>query len=290
MIHIYHEVTPLTPYDCFTIFERFKTDFNFPFHYHEEFELNLILNARNAKRVVGDHTGVIGDLELVLIGSNLPHAWFTYQCQSEHIHEVTIQFHRDFLDSNFLQRNQLIFIKNMLELSSHGVAFSAETVEGIKERIISLARKTGFDSVLELMSILHDLSISKNIQPLSTNSFVQEQHSYNSRRIRKAFEYMQLNCEREITLKEIADLVGMTEVSFCRFIKKRTGKTFIESLNQIRLGYACRMLIDSTQSVAEISYKCGFNNLSYFNRLFRKWKGCTPKGFRENYAGSRMFI
>ncbi|MDJ1473637.1 AraC family transcriptional regulator [Cytophagaceae bacterium DM2B3-1] len=290
MIHLYHEVTPLTPYDCFTIFERFKTDFNFPFHYHEEFELNLILNASNAKRVIGDHSGVIGDYELVLVGSNLPHAWFTHQCKSEQIHEVTIQFHRDFLDAKFLQRNQLVFIKNMLEQSSRGISFSKETIMAIKDRLINLTRKSGFDSVLELMSILHDLSISRNIQALSTSSFAQEQHSYNSRRIRKAFEYMQVNCEREITLKEVADLVGMTEVSFCRFIKKRTGKTFVESLNQIRLGYACRMLIDSTQSIAEISYKCGFNNLSYFNRLFKKQKGCTPKKFRENFSGTRAFI
>ena len=102
---------------------------------------------------------------------------------------------------------------------------------------------------------------------------------------------MNHNYDRGVTLGEVAKLVNMTDVSFSRFIKKRTGNTFIDTLNEIRLGHASKMLIDTTHSIAEISFNCGFNNISNFNRIFKKKKGCTPKGFRENFAsGNRVFI
>ena len=154
-----------------------------------------------------------------------------------------------------------------------------------------LNQKQGFDSVMELISILHDLSISRNMHILSDATFNNIELSSNSRRIEKAFEYMNQNFDKSITLKEVAKLVNMTDVSFSRFFKKRTGITFIESLIEMKLGHASRMLIDTTQSVSEVAYKCGFNNISNFNRIFKKKKGCTPKEFRENYSyGNRVFI
>ena len=288
---IVREITPLTQNDCFTIFSRVKSNFNFPLHYHEEYELNLIINAKGAKRIVGDHVEEIDELELVLIGPNLSHAWFTHLCNSDEIKEVTIQWHKDLFDEKFLSRNQLSFIRKMFELSSKGIQFSKDTIQTIYPRIETLNQKSGFDSVMALINILHDLSISRNLRTLSESSFNNEvQHNYNSRRIEKAFQYMNKNYDKQIALADLAKLVNMTEVSFSRFIKKRTGISFIDSLNEIRLGHASRILIDTTNSIAEVSYSCGFNNISNFNRLFKKKKNCTPKEFRENFAGTRTFI
>lgn len=284
------EITPLTPSDCFTIFSRVKTKFDFPLHYHDEYELNLIINAKGAKRVVGGSIEVIDDLELVLIGPNLYHAWLTHQAKSEAITEVTIQFHKDLFDDKLLKRNQLSFVKSMLDRAQRGIAFPADTVAAIKDRLQSLDKKSGFDSVLELMSILHDLSISRNMKTLSDPSFTNDKFNYNSRRIEKVFEYMNTNYYKQVTLAEVSKIANMPEASFSRFIKKRTGKTFIDSLNEIRLGHASRMLIDSTTTVAEIAYKCGFNNISNFNRIFKRKKFCIPKEFRETYTGNRVFI
>ena len=288
--NVMREITPLTPGDCFTIFSRVKQKFDFPLHYHDEYELNLIINAKGAKRVVGGHIEVIDDVELVLVGPNVYHAWFTHQCQSKSITEVTIQFHKDLFDDKFLRRNQLSFVKNMIERSQRGILFSPETIAALKDRIYSLNKKSGFDSVLELLSILHDLSISRNMKTLSDSSFSNEQFHYNSRRIEKVFEYMNSHYNMQITLAEVAKIANMPEASFSRFIKKRTGKTFIDSLNEIRLGHASRMLIDTTNTVAEIAYKCGFNNISNFNRIFKRKKFCIPKDFRETYTGNRIFI
>ncbi len=287
---IMREITPLTQSDCFTLFSRVKKKFDFPLHYHEEYELNLILNAGGAKRIVGDHIEVIDEVELVLVGPNLYHAWFTHKCQSEQITELTIQFHKDLFEDRLLRRNQLSFIKTMFDKAQRGILFSRDTIERLQPRLLQLEQKNGFDSVLELFSILHDLSTSRNMRTLSDAGSDNEQFNYNSRRIEKVFEYMNANYSRPITLTEVSKVANMPEASFSRFIKKRIGSTFIDSLNEIRLGHATRMLIDTTHNVAEVAYKCGFNNISNFNRTFKKRKGCTPKEFRGNFSGNRIFI
>ena len=287
------EIIPLTTHDCYTIFARTKTLFDFPLHYHEEFELNFIMNAKNAQRIIGDHIGDIDDLEMVLAGPNLQHGWFTHKCKSTEIKEITIQFHRDLFDEKFLQRNQLSFIRNMFEKSFRGSLFSKETTHAIMPRLIELTQKHGFDSVLELMSILHDLSVSRNMRTLSDASFRPgETLSHNSRRVDKVMEYLNQNFDKDVALSEASKVAAMTDVAFSRFFKTRTGKTFIDTLNEIRLGHASRMLIETTQGITEVAYKCGFNNMSNFNRIFKKKKNCTPKEFRETYnaSGVRTFI
>ena len=287
------EITPLTPGDCFTLFYRNKEKFDFPLHYHEEFELNFIQHAKGAKRVVGNQMAEIDEWELVLVGPNLQHGWFTHKCKSREIQEITIQFHRDLFDEKFLQRNQMKAIRSMFERSLRGLLFSQDTAKALAPRLSGLTQKHGFDSVLELMSILHDLSSSRNIRTLSDISFrPNETLSYYSRRIEKVMAYLNQHFEKEVSLAEAARLAAMTEVAFSRFFKARTGKTFVNTLNEIRLGHASRLLIDTTHSVNEIAYRCGFNNLSNFNRIFRKKKNCTPKEFRRefNSSGVRTFI
>ncbi len=289
--NILREIIPLTSSDCFTMFTRVKTEFDFPLHSHEELELNLIINAQGARRIIGDHIGEIDDMELVLVGSNLPHYWATHKCKSKEIREVTLQFHKDLFDEKFLRRNQLGFIRNMMERSAKGILFSKLTIKQIMPRLNGLNQKQGFDSVLELLSILHDLSISRNMHVLSDSTFNNTEFSYNSRRIEKALEFMNQNFQKAITLNEVAKLTNMANVSFSRFFKARTGITFMDSLLELRLGNASRLLIDTTQSIAEVAYNCGFNNISNFNRLFKKKKKCTPREFRENYSyGNRVFI
>jgi transcriptional regulator GlxA family with amidase domain len=185
------------------------------------------------------------------------------------------------------------FIRKMFEKSLRGILFSRETTEAITPRLVSLTEKHGFDSVLELLSILHDLSTSRNIRTLSNTSFNNtESISYNSRRIHVVMEYLNKNFHKEVSLPEVAKLIAMSDVAFSRFFKMRTGKTFVDTLNEVRLGHASRMLIDTTQSINEIAYRCGFNNMSNFNRIFKKKKKCTPKEFRLEYNanGVRTFV
>jgi len=289
---ILREITPLTQSDCFTYFYRAKSEFDFPLHYHDEVELNFIKNARGTKRIVGDHVEEIGDIELALVGPGMPHGWFGSGFKKNQIEEITIQFHKDFFDEKFLQKNQLSFIRNMLSRSLRGILFSTETTLRLEPRIYGLGKKQGFDSVLELMSIMHDLSISRDFRILSDSGFSDtEVFSYNSRRIEKVMEFIHTSFNKQISLGEAAKIASMTESAFSRFFKLRTGMTFIDCLTEVRLGHASRMLISTTKTIAEIAYSCGFNNISNFNRIFRKKKGCTPRELRESYdQGTRVFI
>lgn len=284
------EITPLTPSECFTVFTRVTRDFDIPFHNHEDMELKLIINGSGAKRIVGNHTTEIGGLEMVLLGSGLSHGWLNHKCKRKEVTEVTLHFHKDLLDDRFLTRDPLSGIRNMLEEAKEGVSFSTETVELLMPRLLNLGSHTGFGSVLEFLSILHELSIASGSQTLSNATIDNDGENYISKRIEKVYEYMNAHFNVQVTLTEVAKLAGMPDASFSRFIKQRTGQTFIDSLNEIRLAHVTSMLVDTTLPIADIAYKCGFHNLANFNRTFKSKKGCTPKEFRDNYVGKRVFI
>lgn len=282
---ILKESPPLTKADCFSLYARYKTEFNFPVHYHEEYELNFIENAQGVRRVVGSSMEEIESLELVLVGPNIPHAWFTYKCKSESIYELTIQFHRDLFHEIFLKRNQLNFIRSMFERSLKGISFSRRTIERVAPRLKALAEKEGFDSVLELMVVLHELSLSPDSRTLSEEVTYNTELIYNdSQRVEKVVDFINENFGRTIRLAEAADLVEMAETAFSRFFKAKTGITFVDYLNDIRIGHASRLLIDTTAPIAEIAQECGFTSLTNFNRIFKKRKGLVPKDFREKHG------
>lgn len=287
---VMHEITPLTAGDCFTISSREKKGFDFPLHYHNEYELTLILNAKGAKRIIGGSISIIDDVELVFIGPNLYHSWFTHQCTSDAITEITIQFHKDLFGEGFLKRNQLSVLKNMFDNAQRGILFPKETAANVIERIINLKQKVQFEAVLELLFILHTLSVSSNIKLLSEPGFSNEKFSHKSRRIEKVFDFLYDNYEKRIALAEAAEIANMPTVSFSRFFKKRTGKSFIDTVNEIRLGHASRMLVDTNFTIALIAYKCGFNNISNFNRTFKRKKLCVPKEFRETYTSGMVYV
>lgn len=289
--NILREVTPLSEEDCFIIIKRVKSEFTYPVHIHPECELNFIENAKGAQRVVGDSIEEIDDLELTLIGNeNLEHAWMNFKCQSKEIREITIQFRKELLES-FLTKKQFHSIAVMLENAKKGIVFSRPTVEKLKMSLNSLnATNDGFNSVIELLRILHELSVDDNARILCSSVFANNDDSSESRRVRKMINYMHDNYKKDIHLSDVASYVNMSEVSFSRFMKKRTGKNYIEYLNDLRLGIASRYLVDTNKTIAEICYECGFNNLSNFNRIFKKRKGFTPKEFRENYSKMRILI
>ncbi|MDR1879660.1 MAG: AraC family transcriptional regulator [Tannerellaceae bacterium] len=275
------------------VFSRVKKRFTFPVHIHTEYELNFVENAKGVQRIVGDSVETIGDLDLTLItGAELEHAWVDHQCQSEEIREITFQFHPNLLSESLLSKNAFKSTEKLLRNAQRGVTFSESMIRKVKPRLERLSENSQeISSVLELIHILHDLSLDPDYRILSSSSMNGLTCPIESRRIEKVYAYIEENYSRgDIRLADVAGMTGMTEVAFCRFIKKSTGKSFVDMLNDIRLGHAAGLLISTTRNISEICYECGFNNLSNFNRLFLKKKKCTPKTFRENYAYKRILI
>lgn len=285
---IQREITPLNENDCFLVFDREKYEFNFPIHFHPEYEINFIYNAKGAKRTIGDHIGEIDDYELVMIGPNIYHGWENHKNdRTKVIHEITIQFPRNLFDPEILDKNILKPIKELFKSSNQGILFSKETTKRVESRLNLISKKSGFDNFLEFQSLLYDLAISRNKKILSNMSFEEQNDFHNSQRIEKIYNYIKANYNQKIRVEDVASSINMTIVSFSRLIKQRTGKTFIEFVNELRLGYATRKLIETNESITEICFNCGFNNISNFNRIFKKKQNCTPSEFRVNFNGTK---
>lgn len=291
---LFKEVSPLSGKDCFILIERQKSNFNFPIHVHPECELNYIENAKGAQRIVGDSIEEIDEEELVLITNpKLEHAWMDHNNKPQPIHEITIQFHPDLLADVFLNKNQMISIRELFQHAEKGVVFSRDTIAKVRPLLKTLTcENDSFYSLVKLLIILHELSIDRGMRELASRLFATngEQKEHNNSKLNKVMEYINDHYADVIRLSEVAGLVNMSEASFCRFIKQHTSKSFIDFLTDIRLGAAARSLIDSPKSIAEIGYDCGFNNLSNFNRIFKKKKGTTPSEFRDNYRKNKTII
>ena len=180
-------------------------------------------------------------------------------------------------------------IKNMLERSSHGILFSKKTSLELYDRISKVSRFDGMDYFIEFLSILQDLASSRH-QVLLSNYVVDRPNFENNKRLKVIYEFINDNYHNKIKLDDVSGLVSMTNVSFNRFMKKRTGKTFIEYLNDIRISHASMKLIESDHSISEVAFQCGFNNIANFNRVFKKIKNCTPSDYRKEFSGIKRIF
>ena len=290
---VLREITPLGDNDFMYVADRRKKEFDFPIHQHEIFELNFVAGASGCRRVVGDSSEVIGDLDLVLITSpDLEHVWEQHECKSDDIHEVTVQFFLDFdSPTSPFCKNPFKSIDQMLTKAKRGLAFPNEAIMMVYHRIVRLSSiEEGFLAVQELFSILYELSKFDNARELASSAFAKVEVESDSKRILKVKNYIDEHYKDEMSLEHLADLVGMTPTAFSRYFKQRTGKNLSEYIVDIRLGHAARRLVDTTDSVSEICWTTGFNTLSNFNRLFRKRKGCNPTEFREKYHKTKVVI
>lgn len=290
--HVLNEIPPLSEKDCFHVVERYKTEFTFPLHQHREYELNFIENGAGLRRIVGDSIEYADNYELILIsGDSLEHVWEQGKCKSKMMREITIQFSSDLISGDLLGKNQFLSIKKMFKRAEQGLYFPLSAIVKVYSQIEDIAsERQGFSQFLKLLGLLHDLSNCPDARTLASSSFAHSERTTESRRVTKVKDFIQDHYQEEIRLSEVAGMMGMSPVSFSRFFKKRTGKSLTDYVIDIRLGFAARMLLDSTKSISEICFESGFNNLSNFNRIFKKKKGNTPKEFRSHYRKNKYIV
>ncbi len=289
---ILHEITPLTGKDGIYIVERHKKEFDYPVHRHECCELNFVENAAGAHRVVGDSNEVINDFDLALISSvELEHAWEQGECHSEDIREITIQFDFGYGEGSFFDHSPFRSIYNMLTRAHKGLAFAKNDIARVYDKLDTIAKiQNPFRATIQLLEILHTLSLSEKAHTLATTSYAKVKVEDDSKRVLKVKEFINENYMRDIKLEEVAALANMSRTSFSRFFKQHTGRTLSNYITDIRMGYATRMLVDTEESINEICYLCGYNNMSNFNRTFRRRKGCTPGEYRAQYKKIKVLI
>ena len=195
------------------------------------------------------------------------------------------------MDEGFLARNPFGSIRKMMETARKGLAFPMEAIIQVYPRLTQLSKMNdSFWAVSQFMGILYDLSLCKGARTLATNSYAKVDIQDDSKRILKVKTYIHDHYMDDIRLGMLADLAGMSTSAFSRFFKLHTGYTLREYLINIRLGNAARLLLDTGESIANISFFCGFNNLSNFNRIFKDRKGCSPSEFREQVRKARIIL
>lgn len=277
------EIVPIHKEDLFIILNHPNAKFDYPVHYHPEYEINLVMGCTGT-RVVGDSEETFGPTDLVMVGPSLPHAWKSKDVTN---HVITIQFSQELSQYPMLSKRIFAPIRQLLQDAENGLSFEGPEQESIKEQIISLTRMQGFQSVTAFLNILSTMA-NANRKRLVSGLFESDLgSSTKSRRIAKVCEYIDQNLDKDLSLAEVAALVNMSESAFSHFFKKRTGLSYINYVNNQRIARACTLLSDTTLSASEICYDCGFNNKSNFIRIFRKKKNMTPIEYRK-YIGQML--
>jgi AraC-like DNA-binding protein len=259
----------------FLVYNLTLPSFEFKWHYHPEFELTLITKG-NGKRLVGDCYENYETGDLVLLGPGLPHTWVTNARMKTKSSAVVIQFSEKFIQS-FLQHTEFKAISSLLSASARGLHFAPKN---LAEEIKLLPDKTGVDKITGLINILQKLTEQKP-KKLTSEYFNAVRGRENEKRINVICRYVQKHFTENIELEKAAALVHLSRSAFCKFFKRATGKTFTDYINDIRIGNACQLLIESDKRVSEIAYETGFESLTYFNRVFIRKKKTTPRKFRE---------
>ena len=255
-------------------------------HYHPEIELVVIIESTGT-RFIGDSIEKFEEGEVVLIGDNVPHMWLNYeeyfQADSELRSEaIAVHFKKEFLGVGFFQVPEMKPISELLEKAKRGIKFTdldTEVVEKIK-RLIDYDATT---RIVKTIEVLYALSKHPSYELLSSSSFVNSFQKTENKRMDKIYAYVFENFNQGISASDVAEVVGMNKSAFSRFFKKTHRKSFTKYLNEIRLGYACKLLLENKESITSISYLSGFNNISNFNRQFKMVYGKSPSSYLKNH-------
>lgn len=251
-------------------------------HFHPELEL-VFINGGKGKRHVGNQLSYFNNGDLILIGSNLPHFGFTDRLTGN-CSETVIQMRKDFLGQDFFQIPEMKAVAQLFERAKSGISFYGTTKKEIGMRLELLTKYTPTKRLINFIQILHDLALSEEYRLLNAKGFTFEVQQQDGDRADIIYGYVRQHFQRVITLDEISKEVNMTVPSFCRFFKKLSGgKTFTQFVNEFRIIHACKLLVEETSSITEISFICGFNNFSHFSRSFRQITGKSPSEYRKDF-------
>ena len=248
-------------------------------HFHPELEL-VYVNKGQGKRHIGNHLSYFNNSQLLLIGPNLPHNGFTDRLTTNGF-ETLIQFKEDFLGKDFFEIPEMKKIKELFERSKKGILFGSETKIKVGDKIENLVEKEGFKKLLVFLEILNILSKTSDYTILNVDGYAVETELQDSSKLDRIYTYINTNFKDHISLDQIANVANMTVSAFCRYFKKVTGKTFTKLVNEYRVVHATKLLSESMMSITDISFECGFNNFSHFNKIFKEITGKNASGYRK---------
>ncbi|MGK6350941.1 AraC family transcriptional regulator [Parapedobacter sp. DT-150] len=259
-------------------------------HYHPEVELTLIRKG-NGIRLVGDSMEPFRDGDLILLGANIPHLWrsdarYFEQSSELTIEAIAIHFKPNFWGESFLALPEMMSIKKLLERAQRGIKLTGNTQSQVASNLEGIAHTAGIARIERLLRILDLIAASETHELLSSTGFVQTFNTSNTDRIDQIFNYTFTHFKEPLSIEQVASAVHLSPHSFCRYFKIRTLKTYWQFLLEVRIGHACRLLIENRQNISQIAFESGFSNLSNFNRQFKAVMQQTPQQYLKTYRAT----
>ncbi|MBS1599931.1 MAG: AraC family transcriptional regulator [Bacteroidetes bacterium] len=265
----------------------------FPFlynhwHYHPEAELTVIRKGKGT-RLVGDSMERFADGDLILLGANIPHLWrgddiYFKKTPGLRMEAIAIHFTEECFGQQFLSLPELKSVKELLIKARKGLKITGATKQLIIEKMERIVKAKEVIRITLLLEMLYIIASSKNYRLLASSGFTKSYDVSNTDRINEIYTYTFNNFQEKISIKKIASVASISQHSFCRYFKKRTLKTYWQFLQEVRLGYACKLLIENDMSIAQVCYESGFNNLSNFNRYFKALIKKTPLQYGKEFG------
>ena len=254
-------------------------------HYHQEFELSFITEG-SGKRIVGDSVELFHPGDLIFIGPRIPHVWISGEmARTQHsgrtLESVYLLFNQDILPQGLTSLPEFKDVNRALHLSERGMRITGDTLNQVSRIMLQLPYQGRMKRLMLFYEIMHIIGNSDSFTLLASEGYVKSKFETSNSRVNTIHEFLMNNYREEVNLDEIADLVHLAPASACRFFKSATGQTIFNYLNKIKVDYACNLLMNTELNIVDISYDCGFNNLSHFNKQFRQITGKTPSQYRK---------
>ncbi|HZX72796.1 MAG TPA: AraC family transcriptional regulator [Cyclobacteriaceae bacterium] len=258
------------------------------FHFHSEYQLFVVLEGTGT-RFIGDHVSPFKKGDLVFTGPNLPHVW---RSDVEYLEEnkqlategIVIYFHENFLGESILQHPEMFRIKQLFVKAQRGMEILGSTAEQVRMMMAQILESKDFESVLELLKILNLLSHTTEYNSLASAGYTNSLKETDTERMNDVHAFVMQNFREKINLEQAAGIANMAPASFSRYFKTHANKTFSDFLTEIRIGYACKLLIEKQISISQACYDSGFHTLSNFNRQFKAFTQHTPMEYKKKYA------
>ena len=263
-------------------------DFGCIWHFHPELELTLVRSG-GSHRWIGDKIAPLLQGDLTFVGSNLPHDYRNDPVPGRPLQDVdalNIQFHPSFLGEHWLAHAEMASLQRLFQRATSGLQIIGKTRDAVEALMLRTYGARGIRRLILLLEIFSLLENSPDLVEISSPGFTPEIPLSDSERMGKVSAFIQDNIEKPLYLATVADYIGMTEVTFSRYFRARTGKTFPTYLNEIRIARVCRLLAETDGTISEIAWSCGFDSMANFQRQFKRNQDCTPTQYRKRIKGS----
>ncbi len=270
-----------------TVYDLKEPHFDPNWHFHPHFQLFTVLEG-TGKRFIGDSIQTFEPGDTVFLGPNLPHLWrsdpiyFDSESQLE-THGVVLYFQDDFLGKDFLDKPEMAPLRQLFSDAKRGIVYKGAMGSKIKTELLEIVDTDGYKGILKLLNLLDCLASDNTGEAIASFGYVNNHKISETERMQKVHNYVLQHYAFGIKLGDVASLAGMTEAAFCRYFKARANKTFIDFVNEIRIGHACKLLLEDKVNIGQIAFDSGFDSLSNFNRNFKKYTGATPREYKRNY-------